>query len=271
MKMTKTSSQILGVAIVLAAVQTLAATASKTSVKAGSPAAAATKSSSAGAAKAEGSSQRSPSSSSAGYSSTSTSSYGGSGALKSVKLSVGGVLSLANSMSSDEAQTDVGRIKTKGTSELETTSVIGVTGQVAIPVSKVIEPMAGLTVENTRTFERGSGPRIQGQNIPDSPSYQPWIVHAGAAIRANEYISFPVAVNYTLLNFTRSGLFSREFTMNPDVGYQLGVAARINPNFEVELLQKAVRYNITARNDGFSLNLKGAQISGLNLGARYIF
>ena len=196
------------------------------------------------------------------------------------KFSMGGLLSTANTMAANEISVNTPGQKIKGGLDFSTNSALAVTAQYenSLPfqlpnnsVGKILSNVkwiAGGTIENTREFESISG--VARGNFEAKPSMQPWIAHGGATYAVNDKVSIPVALNYTVFNSVKSGSF-KEFSMTPDLGYQLGVAFQPNPNLQIEILNRETRYFASGKGEGFQADFGQVRLNGLAVAGRYVF
>jgi len=186
------------------------------------------------------------------------------------RLSVGGSLNTASILAADDISLNFNGGKVKGGMDFNTASALAVTAQYAAPLRGLpVDATVGMTAENTREIESTSG-AVTG-NFSNQPTFQPWILNAGAAYQVNEKVSIPVNLNYTLLNFVRSGDVFKELTMAPQVGYQFGVNVKLAPQLVAEVLQREVRYNVSGKGDGFRFESGTTKMAGLNISVRYLF
>lgn len=193
------------------------------------------------------------------------------------KLSAGLQISTASVVSAEDISFQFTGGKNSGGLDFNTSAALVVTAQYqqALPLPSArwsIDWLAGLSVEGTRSFDSVSG--SLASRLTDAPSIQPWVVNGGLAYRVNQKLSVPVSLNYTLLNFSRSGLF-KEFTVSPELGYQLGVLIEPNPRIAFEIMTKETRYRAYARGGegaaSYTLDTGVLRLNGLTIAGRYIF
>lgn len=140
---------------------------------------------------------------------------------------------------------------------------------------------SSLTIERERTVSNLNakilvGPN-KGQTVPinlatnERPTYQTNLVSAGIEWKPTSIIYVPIGATYPLL--TRSTIANGSFNLDPKVGFQAGVGARLNKNFELELLYRRVSYGMALKEKGATTNLVDGTVdsSGGNFSARYIF
>ncbi|MEI7972845.1 MAG: hypothetical protein WCH11_00600, partial [Bdellovibrio sp.] len=193
------------------------------------------------------------------------------------KLSAGLQFSTASVLSADDISFQFAGGKRSGGLDLNTSAALALTAQYqqALPLPSPkwnMDWLAGITLEGARSFDSVSG--SLASRLTDSPSIQPWVLNGGLAYRVNQQLSVPVSLNYTILNFSRAGLF-KEFTVTPELGYQLGVLIEPNPRLAFEIMTKETRYRAYARGGeglgSYSLDTGELRLNGLTLAGRYIF
>ena len=198
--------------------------------------------------------------------SLSTPSYGNS--WYSNHVSVGAVLSNASELTG----VDVSGGGTSGRVDLRSDSPMGIQAEYKYDVIPQLGLFANLSIYKNRDLSsiKGtvSGARINGLfNSP--PSYQPWVLAAGAQYNFNDFVYFPFALNTTPVNFTKNGFFD-SMSMSPRLGYQLGIGGLIEKTVAVELQYQSVRYAFDARKGDIKFNGE-VHNDGLNLEGRYTF
>lgn len=114
--------------------------------------------------------------------------------------------------------------------------------------------------------------KLQGTNLKltNSPSFQPLVVYGGAAFKVNDSVYIPFALNATLLNAQQKGDFE-SFSMTPKIGLQLGVGAKLEKQFALEMNYQAINYELDSKFNK-NVQIKGdLKLEGVNLSGRYIF
>lgn len=134
--------------------------------------------------------------------------------------------------------------------------------------------MAGvLAIHQSKNISnmRGSLDNQKGQlTLNSKPSFQPWILGVNGEYHLNDYIYFPVGLNTTIFNSIHAGEFD-SMTMDPRLGFQLGVGGTLNKMFEVELQYQSVRYGFAARKNDVYTAGGNVSLDGVNLSGRYQF
>lgn len=103
------------------------------------------------------------------------------------------------------------------------------------------------------------------------PSFQPWVLAANAEYRLNDAVYFPFGLNTSIYNETHTGDFET-FSMEPQLGYQLGAGATVEKNFGIELVWQSLRYYVDGKAFDKHVSMEGyANLEGLNLQGRYTF
>ncbi len=187
------------------------------------------------------------------------------------KISIGGKLSTPTAINFQNS-----RVKQDGifTDNNWNSGDIGTTSGLAVQVrySDSISPVpwlgyyGALNIEANREINS-----FRSSNFGNPPSYQAWIAEGGAIFNINDKFYAPVGLNYTLLNFRKSGQF-KDFAMTPDLGYQAGIGFRPTAHFSLELLQKEVRYdNIEVQVEGAKVSTYQNRLAGIEILGKYNF
>ena len=201
--------------------------------------------------------------------SLSTASYGN--AWYSNHVSVGAVLSNASDLTGIDVSGYNGGTAT-GRVDLRSDNPFGIQAEYKRDMIPAVSWFTNLSVYKNRDLSsvKGtvSGERTNGL-FTSPPSYQPWILAAGAQYNFNDFVYFPAAVNYTALNFTKNGFFD-DMSMSPRLGFQLGIGGVIEKTVAIELEYQSVRYAFDARQGHLKFNGE-VHNDGLNLQGRYTF
>lgn len=188
------------------------------------------------------------------------------------KISVGALISQADTL---EGGTLVA-FGQKADLDLNSSTSMGLTVQMTDSLAAM--PMnwyAGLNIEQTREISSVKSNRTitsngsTTANIAQKPSFRPFIANGGVQYMINKQIYVLGGLNYTLYTETNSGGF-RSFDMDPVLGYQVGAGISLS-KINIELMQKQVNYNLSAKIQD-DVNVEGqARLAGLNIQARYNF
>ena len=140
---------------------------------------------------------------------------------------------------------------------------------------------SSFTIERERTVSSVNAKYLVGSNqgttVPvnlptnERPTYQSNILSAGIEWKPTTILYVPLGLTLPVL--TRSSFADGSFNLDPKIGFQAGVGARLNKNFELELLYRRVSYNMTLKEKNATSNLAEGSVdsSGCNFAARYIF
>jgi hypothetical protein len=167
--------------------------------------------------------------------------------------------------SSDKNQT--------GSAKLNAASALGVQAQLSD--FNRIAPNWGVYTNFAYEQERSIGSAsLSNDNgvssIAANASLNTFILGGGIIFSLNDKIYFPVGINRPVLTNTGKGKLT-SFDLNPEMGYQMGVAAKMNKNFAAELVWRKLNFSGSAANETGKSSLSELKMEGLNLQGRYYF
>lgn len=134
---------------------------------------------------------------------------------------------------------------------------------------------AGVQIYGTRALDKftiKSGSTKFSDSYRAKPTFQPWIAYGGVNFKANDTVYIPMGFNLTVLNAIQKGSL-KSFSMDPAIGLQIGVGAKIEKRVALELMYQRTRYALNAEwEDNAPGKITGdVNMDGLNLTGRYIF